>query len=231
MKIPEALKKLTREICEEFRKVTGKHLRLLEAALPLTLFLLLSPLLGQTTAGVLALLTGLVAGVHALKKGRSPLFCAAGLLFLGIGVALAVYSGRTGTFFLPNLGMNGLICLLCLVSLPLKKPVAAWASHFARHYPLSWYWHPRVRPAYTEVTAAWSLFFGLRALLQVFLIRSGRDVVLALFSLLSGWPAIMVLMVSSYLYGTWRLRRLGGPGIDEYRRGDPPPWRGQTRGF
>lgn len=33
--------------------------------------------------------------------------------------------------------------------------------------PLAWYWHPRVRPAYSEVTLAWAVYFGLRLALQL----------------------------------------------------------------
>jgi len=37
--------------------------------------------------------------------------------------------------------------------------------------------------------------------------------------------------VLTYLYGTWRLARLGGPSVLEYKEGAAPPWSGQQRGF
>ena len=147
------------------------------------------------------------------------------------GSLLAVNTGRSGDFLLPSLGTNGLILLLCLVSIPIRRPFVAWTSYLARHYPLAWYWHPLVRPAYSEVTILWACFFGSRLFLQLLLRSSGLDSLLFLFSLLSGWPAIMLLLAVSYVYGTWRLHRLGGPGAEEFHRGDPPPWKGQDRGF
>jgi hypothetical protein len=54
---------------------------------------------------------------------------------------------------------------------------------------------------------------------------------LALVNTLTGWPATIALLVVSYLYGTWRLARLGGPSVEEFRDGAPTPWQGQRRGF
>jgi len=39
------------------------------------------------------------------------------------------------------------------------------------------------------------------------------------------------LLVISYLYGTWRLRHLKGPSVEEFKAGAEPPWTGQRRGF
>jgi hypothetical protein len=38
-------------------------------------------------------------------------------------------------------------------------------------------------------------------------------------------------LIASYLYGTWRLRNLGGPSVEEFKSGAEPPWEGQQRGF
>jgi hypothetical protein len=39
------------------------------------------------------------------------------------------------------------------------------------------------------------------------------------------------VLAVSYVYGIWRLRKLGGPGVEEFESGKEPPWDGQTRGF
>jgi UPF0716 family protein affecting phage T7 exclusion len=54
---------------------------------------------------------------------------------------------------------------------------------------------------------------------------------LAFLNVITGWPATIGLLVASYIYGTWRLRTLGGPSVDEFRSGAEPPWQGQRRGF
>ena len=106
-----------------------------------------------------------------------------------------------------------------------------WRSWKRPNSAEDWYWHSRVRPAYTEVTLAWILFFALRLFWQVTLFQ-GRDVSqLALVNALTGWPATIVLLILSYLYGTWRLATLRGPSVEEFRNNIPAPWQGQRRGF
>ncbi|MBN1859682.1 hypothetical protein JW848_10850 [Candidatus Bipolaricaulota bacterium] len=46
-----------------------------------------------------------------------------------------------------------------------------------------------------------------------------------------GWPAIILLLAATYLYGLWRLRTLGGPSVEEFKAGAPEPWSGQQKGF
>jgi UPF0716 family protein affecting phage T7 exclusion len=49
--------------------------------------------------------------------------------------------------------------------------------------------------------------------------------------LVTGWPLTVLLLILTYVYGLWRLQRLGGPSVDEFRAAAPPPWVGQRRGF
>lgn len=46
-----------------------------------------------------------------------------------------------------------------------------------------------------------------------------------------GLPVTISVLVLSYIYGVWRLKKLGGPGIEEYRKKSPRPWKGQMKGF
>jgi hypothetical protein len=121
--------------------------------------------------------------------------------------------------------------LLCLLSVLAGRPMVAWTSYITRRWPLDWYWHPKVRPAYSEVTWLWVVFFGLRLLLQFNLFQEQATGLLAVVNVVTGWPATIVLLIVSYLYGTWRLRNLGGPGVEEFKAGAEPPWTGQRRGF
>jgi len=121
--------------------------------------------------------------------------------------------------------------VLCGVSVLARRPLVAWTSYLARRWPLDWYWHPRVRPAYSEVTLAWAVFFAMRLLLQLLLFQGERASTLAAINFVAGWPATIVLLAVSYLYGTWRLQNLRGPSVEEFQAGAEPPWTGQRRGF
>jgi hypothetical protein len=117
------------------------------------------------------------------------------------------------------------------VTVIIKRPLVAWTSFLARRWPLPWYWHDQVRPAYSEVTFVWGLFFGLRLLFQYQLFQQEATQALGLTQLITGWPATLVLLMVSYLYGIWRLQNLSGPSVEEFKIGSPPPWEGQKRGF
>jgi hypothetical protein len=121
--------------------------------------------------------------------------------------------------------------LLAILSLVIRRPMVAWTSCIARRWPINWYWHPQVRPAYSEVTFAWAIFFAARLYLQFSLFQQANMPMLAAANLITSWPAIILLLIFSYLYGTWRLANLHGPSVEEFRNNIPAPWKSQTRGF
>ncbi len=220
-----------REVRNEFKGIFSGRSRFFEAILPFLVFFLVAIAWRIEIAAAAAFSIGLLLLGLNLARRKPLIPPLSGLMVLAIGVFAVYRSGRAGDVLLSNIGTNGLILLLCLASLVAGRPLVAWTSYFARHYPLAWYWHHRVRPAYSEVTILWAMFFGTRLFLQLLLLRAGKDAALFLFSIMSGWPSIVGLLVASYLYGTWRLRKLGGPGVEEFKRGDPPPWQGQQKGF
>jgi hypothetical protein len=219
-----------RELLDEFRAVTGK-VGLLDTILPPILFLLLNGFAGFTAAMIGALGLSVLIAVLRLRRGQSLLYALAGMGSVGLAIALALLLGRSEGFFIPGIVNGGLTIALALVSLIIRKPMVAWTSYLARRWPLDWYWHARVRPAYTEVTLAWIAFFALRLFWQVTLFQGNNVSQLALVNALTGWPATIVLLIVSYLYGTWRLAQLQGPSVEEFRDDAPAPWQGQRRGF
>ena len=219
-----------RELLEEFRSVTGK-VGLFDTILPPILFLLLNGLAGFTAAMIGALGLSIVIAALRLRRDQSLLYALAGLGSVGLAIAFALLLGRSEGFFLPGIVNGGLTVALALVSLLIRKPMVAWTSYLARRWPLDWYWHEKVRPAYTEVTVAWLAYFALKLFWQVSLFQ-GREIdELALVNTLTGWPATIALLIISYLYGTRRLAQLRGPSVEEFRNGVPAPWSGQKRGF
>ena len=204
---------------------------LLDTILPPLLFLMLNSLAGFTAATSGALGLSVVIVVLRLRRGQSLLYSLGGMGSVALAIALALLLGRAESYFIPGIVNSGITVALAVVSLIIRKPMVAWTSYLARRWPLEWYWHARVRPAYTEVTLAWMLFFVLRLFWQVHLFQRQDVGYLALINALTGWPATIVLLIVSYLYGTWRLTILRGPSVEEFRNNSPAPWQGQRRGF
>jgi hypothetical protein len=210
--------------------LTGRS-NILDSILPPLLFLLLNTVLGFAYALWGSLLLAVAIAGLRLFRGQGLWYALGGAAGVGLAVVVAQLLGRAEGFFLPSLVSGAFTLFLCLVSVLVKRPIVAWTSYLARRWPLAWYWHPQVRPAYSEVTWLWVLFFGLRLLLQLNLFQSAAADLLAVVNVLTGWPATIVLLIASYLYGTWRLRSLDGPSVEEFQAGAPPPWTSQRRGF
>ncbi|MCB2214336.1 DUF3159 domain-containing protein [bacterium] len=218
-----------KEIWQELKSVlTGTTL---DALLPPIVFAILNALFGLAAGAVGALVLSLGLGVFRLIRNQRWLYALAGLLLAGLASGLGLLTENAGNYFIPSIVTSALLTLAALISNLIGKPLAAWASHLTRGWPLDWFWREDVKPAYREVTWAWTVFFSLRLALQVFLFTSGRVDTLAWTETLLGWPVTIVVLILSYVYGIWRLRKLGGPGVDEFQEGKAPPWKGQTRGF
>ncbi len=218
------------ELLEELRSVSN-GVGLMDTILPPILFLLLNGLAGFQAAMYGAIAIALLIAILRLRRKQSLMYALAGMGSVALAIALALLLGRSEGYFLPGIVNGGITIALALVSLLIRKPMVAWTSYLARRWPLEWYWHTQVRPAYTEVTLIWTLFFVLRLWWQVALFQGQDTGQLALVNALTGWPATVVLLIISYLYGTWRLGQLQGPSVEEFRAGVPAPWQGQRRGF
>jgi hypothetical protein len=220
-----------RELLEELRTVfTGRN-SFFDAILPPIVFLLINGLVGFQAAMWSALILAVgIASLRIIRK-QSLIYALAGVGSVIVAIGIAWYLGKSEGFFLPGLISGSMTLLLTILSLVIRRPMVAWTSYIARRWPLEWYWHPQVRPAYSEVTFAWTIFFAARLLLQFSLFESQNVNSLALTNFITGWPATILLLIFSYLYGTWRLAQLNGPSVEEFRNNAPAPWQSQRRGF
>jgi hypothetical protein len=229
--VREQMSKL-KELQEELKSVfSGRWVRLFDSFLPLLIFLITNPLFGVNVALCGSLATaGLFAIVRILKRDTLvyALGGLGGVLLAGVFVIL---SGSESGFFLPGLISGAITVILCVISTVIKRPLVAWSSFIARRWPLNWYWHPKVLPAYNEVTIIWAVSFSIRLVLEFWLFQQQAVSVLGVTRVLLGWPFTVIILIASYLYGLWRLDQLSGPSVEEFKRGKEPPWEGQKRGF
>ena len=219
------------EVGEELQSVVfGRH-KILDSIVPPLVFVIINALAGLQVASIAALGTASIFTLYRLIKRQPVGYALGGIGGVLLAIGIALLSGRAEGFFLPQLLTSSLTALACLVSVFTRRPLVAYTSYLTRRWPITWYWHPQVRPAYSEVTLVWGVFFGLRALAQYVLIQGGELALVGFLNVLLGWPALILLLIFSYLYGMWRLRQLSGPSVQEYQDNTPPPWAGQTRGF
>ena len=155
-----------RELADELRTVfTGRN-SVVDAILPPIIFLAVNSLISFQAAMWSALIVSLVFAVIRIIRKQSLLYALAGVASVAVAIGIAWVLGKSEGFFLPGLISGSMTLLLTIVSLIIRRPMVAWTSYIARRWPLGWYWHPLVRPAYSEVTFAWTIFFAARLFLQ-----------------------------------------------------------------
>jgi len=221
----------SRELLDEFRTVFAGRNSFLDAILPPILFLLVNGLAGFQAAMWSALALSVVIAAVRIFRKQSLTYALAGIGSVAAAIGIVWILGKSEGFFLPGLVSGSMTLLLTILSLVIRRPLVAWTSFIARRWPLNWYWHPQVRPAYTETTFAWAVFFAARLFLQYSVYQSEDVTLLAVTNFLTGWPFTILLLVLTYLYGTWRLAQLKGPSVEEFKNNIPAPWQGQRRGF
>lgn len=220
------------ELADEFRTVIVERGHIVDAIVPPLAFLILNAILGLEVAVWGALGIAVVFTAARLVRGERLGYALGGLAATGVAILAARLSDQAAGYFLPSLVTGSLTVLTCVVSVIVKWPLVAVTSHLVRQWPIDWYRHPKVRQAYEEVTLAWAFYFGLRLGLQsVLFLRNVETTILGVINVLLGWPATVLLLAISYLYGTWRLRNLGGPSVEELETGAAPPWESQQQGF
>jgi len=219
------------ELLQELRTVFSGRSNTLDTIIPPLLYVLVNMLAGPLPAVLSAVGLAVILTVLRLVRKQSWWYAFSGLVLTLLAAGLAWFTQNAASFFLPDLITSGALLAATLLSIWLKKPLAAWSSHLTRGWPKDWYWLPNIRPAYTEVTWMWAAFIAARLMAEYLLYQQGNVSLLGLASVLLGWPVTIVVLVMSYLYGTWRLTKLGGPSVEEFLSHQPAPWKGQKKGF
>lgn len=216
-------------IKEELMRIYSS--KTLDALLPPIVFVVSQNRFGIKTGLFAAMSLSVLIALYRVIKGQKLIYAAAGVLGVALAGGYAYYMGNAQSYFLPKLITSGLGVIATFLSLLLGRPLAAYLSHLSRGWPINWYWRKDVKTAYTEVTFAWCLLFVLRFLILFNLYNTGEVSKLVWVDLILGTPATIITLVLTYLYGSARLKKLNGPGIDEFLENKKPPFIGQHRGF
>lgn len=227
---PVVIQKMN-ELLQEFRTVFSGRTHTADTIIPPLVYVVVNWLAGLLPATLAALvLAAILMGLRLVKK-QPWLYALSGLILTLLAAGLAWYTQNAVLYFLPDLVASGVLLAAALLSIWVGKPLAAWSSHLTRAWPKEWYWLPNILPAYTEVTWMWTIFIAVRLITQYFFYQRGDVSLLGWANILLGWPVTIVVLVVSYLYGVWRLAKLGGPSVEEFISHQPAPWKGQKKGF
>jgi hypothetical protein len=219
------------ELWKEFRTVFSGRANTADTIIPPLLYALVNMLAGLVPAALSAVVLAAILTVLRLVRKQSWFYALSGMVLTLLAAGLAWITQNATSFFLPELLTSAALLAAALVSIWAGKPLAAWSSHLTRAWPREWYWQPNIGPAYTEVTWMWAAFITVRLIVQYTLYQQQNASLMVWANVLLGWPVTVVVLIISYLYGIWRLAKLGGPSVEEFLSHQPAPWKGQKRGF
>ncbi len=221
---------MLREVAGELRTVSGRG-GLLDGVLPPLLFVTVNALAGVRVAAIWGIGLAALIVVWRLVRRTSARYAFSGLVGTGLAIGLALRSGDARDYFLPGIISGTVVAIAVLVSIAVRRPFVAWTSWVTRQWPLAWYWHPQVRPAYTATSWLWFGFFAIRTGAQAWLYLTERTTTLGVVRAVTGWPGLLGLLVATYVLGRKVLMSLNGPSVEEFESGTPPPWSSQQHGF
>jgi energy-converting hydrogenase Eha subunit E len=220
-----------REIYKEIEVLLTQQSSLVDSIVPPILFVIANELFGFDAAMWTALIVAVVIGLVRIVRGQSVWYAAGGALTVLGTIGLVLLFGEDEAFFIPGILTTALTVLGGVISLIARRPMLAWMSFIARRWPQKWYWRDDVRPAYMETTFVWTLYFVAKLWVQARAYQAGDTDALAWLALILGTPGVLTLLVFTYVYGTWRLRKMAGPSVQEFKDDAPPPWKSQRSGF
>lgn len=223
--------RLFNDIHDELKKLVFSRPGMADLVLPPLVFLIMNLSAGFYPALFVSLFMTTSFLIYRCIRKESVKRSLEGLLLILIAFGLVFLLKREEGIFLPSMLTGAVTVVLALLSIAAKRPLVAWMSFMSRGWPIDWYRHPRVRPAYTETTWLWAVYFSLRLAAQIIYFQQGNVDRLVFLNFLLGWPGILVLLILTYVYGIIRLGSLGGPSVEEFKTGTGPPWAGQKKGF
>lgn len=221
---------MIREVVDELRSVSGRG-GLTDGILPPLVFVTVNAIAGTRPAALAGIGLAVVIVLWRLARRVSAKYAFSGLVGTGLAVGLALRSGEARDYFLPGIISGAFTTLMILVTILARRPFVAWSSWVTRQWPLEWYWHPLVKPAYMITSWLWFGFFLIRTSAQWWLYSTEQTGALGIVRAATGWPGLVALLIATYAVGRRTLERLEGPSVQQFIDNAPPPWTPQERGF
>ena len=223
------MRQATLDLFDEVNKLSNK-IKLFDIFIPPILFWVFVQYIEFLQSIIIIFLLTLLVGLYRLLKQESLLYVSAGVLGVILTAVSGRFAGESLGVVLPDMITDGVLMLFSLISLFFGIPFVAFTSHIFRRWPKEWYLHDKVKPAYSEATIIWIIFFLTRIILKLAIVDDNTANTI-INNILLSWPTTFGLLIFTYVYGIRRLRGLQGPSVDEFKQYRKPPWKGQKKGF
>jgi Protein of unknown function (DUF3159) len=205
---PEEMPPFTEMLSEQLGGVKG----VVEAAVPITLFVILNPLLppqigplsGLQWAIVISAASALVIATWRAVRKEPIRHALNGLFGIALGAFLAWRSTDARDFYLPGIIQGAAYGVLLIVSALVRHPVIGWIyAVVAQGGKKEWRQNKPLVDVLSRITILWGIVFIVKNALRIWLYYVNYETALGLVTLFGGWPVTIALTA----FTIWAVRR------------------------
>ena len=173
------------------------------STIPVVVFVAVNAVSKLTPAVIAAVGVALAIAVVRVVRHEPLQPAVSGLLGVGIGAFVAYRTGAAKGYFLVGIWYSALLCVVFLVSVLARWPLAGVIWHGLNGDGQTWRSNRSIMRAYSAATLLWAAVFGGRFVVQHWLYNSDQTGWLAVTKILMGLP-----LAGLALLGTlWAVRR------------------------
>jgi hypothetical protein len=205
----DELPPFTEQLSQQLGGVRG----VVEAAIPITLFVVLNPILGGRDLGPLTglqwaivIAAGSAFAIAAWRAARKePIrYALNGLFGIALGAFLAWRSDEARNFYLPGIIQGGIYGFLLIGSALIRHPIIGWIyAVVAQGGKKEWRQNAPLVDILSKLTIVWGVVFIVKNAFRWWLWTIGAENALGLVTLVGGWPVTIALTALTI----WAVRR------------------------
>lgn len=190
---------------ESLTTLLGGRTSAIDASLPPVAFGMAWWLSGHSvmTAGVAAVLVGVILAVWRLARGARPAAVLVSLLAVLVGAVIAVRTGQAVDFFLVRLLSNAASAVAFAVSIAVRWPLLGVVVGTVLRQRTRWRRDPALLRAYGRASWVWVGQYVVRLVVFIPLWAANSVLGLTVAQVVLTWPLVALCIAASW----WVLRR------------------------
>ncbi|MDX6322441.1 MAG: hypothetical protein QOF52_2299 [Propionibacteriaceae bacterium] len=168
---------------------------MLESALPFVAFTI-AWVIGRQLYPALAAAVGVavVLGIIRVVQKQSLKFVAQAIFPTAIAALIAARTGRAEDIFLPGILYNGVLALISIVTIAIRRPLVGYVIGAAIGDPTGWTADRGLVRMTSKLTAVLAVPYVLRFVIQLPLFLSGSVIALGISKVVLGWPLLLAAL-------------------------------------
>lgn len=169
---------------------------MIESALPFIAFTIAWVISRQLYAALaVAVGTALLLALIRIVQRQSIKYVMQAVIPTAIAVLIATRTGRAQDVFLPGILYNGILAVLSLVSVAIRKPLVGFIIGAAAGDPTGWTKDPGLVRMTSKLTLVLAVPYITRFVIQLPLFLAGEVVLLGIAKVVLGWPMLIAALM------------------------------------